>query len=68
MYLNTENIDIVEEDGKDEKVPGNEEVAENISSPDLDTKGQDYGLRCSCDYKFHFKTLKKINNIPKHLK
>ena len=42
VHLNTEDVDIVEEDGQDGK--GNEEVAENlnISSPDLDTKGQDY--------------------------
>ena len=42
VHLNTEDVDIVEEDGQDEKVPGNKEVAENISSPDMDTKGQDY--------------------------
>ena len=42
VHLNTEDVDIVEEDGQDGK--GNEEVAENsnISSPDLDTKGHDY--------------------------
>ena len=42
MYLNTENIDIVEEDGKDERVLADEKVGEN-SNPDLDMKGQDYG-------------------------
>ena len=41
VHLNTEDVDIVEE-----KVPGNEEIAgnSNISSPDFETKGQDYFL------------------------
>ena len=40
-FVHTADVDIVEEDGQD--VLGNEEVAENISSPDLEAKGQDYG-------------------------
>ena len=55
VHLNTEDVDIVEEDGQDEKVPGNEEVAENISSPDLDTKGQDYRRRPTKKWECAFK-------------
>ena len=40
--LNAENVDIVAEGGKDERVPTDEVVAV-YSNSDLDTKGQDYG-------------------------
>ena len=43
----TEDTDIAEEGGQDAKVPAaEEELAENsnISNPDFDTKGQDYGM------------------------
>ena len=54
---NTEDVDIVEEDGQDGKVPGNEEIAENsnISSPDLETKGQDYRWRRTKKWECAFK-------------
>ena len=55
VHLNTEDVDIVEEDGQDGKVPGNEEAAENISSPDLDTKGQDYRRRPTKKWECAFK-------------
>ena len=45
LFTFTADADIAEKEGQDERVPADKEGVENsnISSTDLDTKGQDYG-------------------------